>query len=145
MTEDKTKEAFFSSRKKNLPLYTINIVAELLGTTKQTLRLYEKHGLIKPSKRNSHRYFSENDIQWLQCLRGLIHNKKISIEGIKRLLGYAPCWKIANCPEEVKSRCTASIENTKPCWELKKMRCKRDANIKLCENCFFRFPALLQA
>lgn len=31
-----------------MPLYTIRLLPELLGTTNQTLRLYEKHKLIKP-------------------------------------------------------------------------------------------------
>ncbi|MEW6587322.1 MAG: MerR family transcriptional regulator, partial [Nitrospirota bacterium] len=29
-----------------MPLYTIGVVSDLLGTTTQTLRLYEKHGLV---------------------------------------------------------------------------------------------------
>ena len=49
--------------KMAMPLYPIGIVAELIGTTDQTLRLYEKHGLIKPARRNKNRYYSENDIK----------------------------------------------------------------------------------
>jgi hypothetical protein len=41
-----------SKDKKEMPLYPIGIVAELIGITDQTLRLYEKHGLIKPARRN---------------------------------------------------------------------------------------------
>ncbi len=123
-------------KQKDLPVYPISIVAELVGTTDQTLRLYEKHGLIKPSRRNKHRYYSENDLMWLQCLRDLIHYKKISIEGIKRLLKYAPCWAIKDCPEEVKNGCSAYKESTKPCWELSKTICKKEGNGKNCEDCF---------
>src|SRR4030067_3263358 len=93
--------------KKDMPLYTIGVVAELVGTTSQTLRLYEKRGLIKPSRRNKNRFYSENDIKWLFCLRELIHNKKIGIEGVKRLLNYAPCWEIKNCTEKNKNQCLA--------------------------------------
>jgi len=57
--------------RENLPLYTIGVVAELAGITDQTLRLYEKHGLIKPARRGKDRYYSENDIKWLKCLRDL--------------------------------------------------------------------------
>lgn len=118
--------------KKDMPLYTIGIVAELLGITDQTLRLYEKHGLIKPIRRNKNRYYSENDLKWLVCIRDLIHIKKISIEGIKKLLEYAPCWEITDCPDEIKKDCTAYIDRTKPCWELN--ICKRQNN-KACEEC----------
>ncbi len=131
----KAKNIITQEKKKDLPLYPIGIVAELLGTTDQTLRLYEKHDLIKPARRKKNRYYSENDIKWFQCLRDLIHDKKISIEGIKRLLEYAPCWEITDCPEDVRNKCAAHKEHTKPCWELKKTRCKKEGNGKICEDC----------
>ena len=121
-------------KKKDMPLYSIGIVAELIGVTDQTLRLYEKHELIKPSRRNKNRYYSENDIKWLSCIRDLIHIKKISIEGIKKLLQYAPCWEITECSEERRNKCTAYRDKTKPCWEINRMTCNRE-NGKLCEDC----------
>lgn len=120
--------------KKDLPLYTIGIVSELVGTTNQTLRLYEKHGLVKPDRKNKNRFYSENDIRWLLCLRLLIHKKKISIEGIKKLLEYAPCWEITGCPEKMKSECRAYINNIKPCWEYNHMICKRKPS-DTCDDC----------
>jgi len=122
-----------SQGKKSLPLYPIGIVAELIGITNQTLRLYEKHGLIVPARRNKNRYYSENDIQWLRCVRDLIHGNKISIEGIKRLLEYVPCWEIKRCTDESRSFCTAFINRSKPCWELKKMICSQNGTS--CEDC----------
>ncbi|MFO0752671.1 MAG: MerR family transcriptional regulator [Thermodesulfovibrionales bacterium] len=118
--------------KKDMPLYPIGIVAELIGITEQTLRLYEKHGLIKPARRNKNRYYSENDIKWLSCIRDLIHTKKISIEGIKKLLEYAPCWEIKDCPEEKKATCTATVDRAKPCWELNRSICRESG---LCDEC----------
>jgi MerR family transcriptional regulator/heat shock protein HspR len=106
----------------------------LLGITNQTLRLYEKHGLITPSRKNKNRFFSENDIKWLFCVRELIHTKKISIEGIKKLLHYAPCWEITNCPEQRKSTCLAYKGSRKPCWELNQMICSR-ASLAGCDDC----------
>src|SRR3990172_7929830 len=94
------KKDLTEQEKKDIPLYPIGIVAELVGTTDQTLRLYEKHGLIKPSRRNKNRYYSENDIKWIRCIRELIHNKKISIQGIKKLMDYAPCWELTQCSED---------------------------------------------
>jgi len=128
------KKELTENEKKEMPLYPIGIVAELIGTTDQTLRLYEKHGLLKPARRNKNRFYSENDIKWLRCLRDLIHNKKISIEGIKKLLEYAPCWEITMCSDERKSKCSAYIDKTKPCWELNRMICNRE-NGKICEDC----------
>lgn len=122
------------SDKSNRPLYPISVVAELIGVTDQTLRLYEKHGLIKPARRNKNRFYSDNDLKWLTCIRDLIHTKKISIEGIKRLLVYAPCWEITECPDGRRSSCTSYVDRSKPCWELNRMICQRDSG-KICEDC----------
>jgi len=118
--------------KSSMPLYPISIAAELVGATDQTLRLYEKHGLVKPARRNKNRYYSDNDIKWLKCVRDLIHNKKISIEGVKKLLDYAPCWEIKGCPDDKKTACSAFIDRTKSCWELTKSRCSNGIE---CDSC----------
>ncbi len=130
----KIKKEISEEDRMSTPLYPIGIVAELIGTTDQTLRLYEKHGLIKPARRNKNRYYSENDIKWLRCLRDLIHNRKISIQGIKKLMEYAPCWEITECSEERRNNCTAFIDKTKPCWELNRLICNRESG-KICEDC----------
>jgi MerR family transcriptional regulator/heat shock protein HspR len=101
---------------KDAPLYTMGVAAKLVGTTAQTLRLYEKHGLILPTRERRNRLYTENDIKWLRCIRELIHSKKISIEGIKKLLDYAPCWEIKDCPDERRVVCTAFTDKGKPCW-----------------------------
>jgi MerR family transcriptional regulator, heat shock protein HspR len=118
--------------KKSMPLYPISIAAELIGTTDQTLRLYEKHGLITPTRRNKNRFYSDNDIKWLKCARQLIHEKKISIEGVKKLLEYAPCWEIQECPEDKRNTCSAYIDKSKPCWEVARTRCKSGIE---CDKC----------
>lgn len=131
----KGKTGFIDENAKHaMPLYTIGVVSELLGTSNQTLRLYEKHGLVQPTRKNKNRFYSENDIKWLFCLRELIHNKKIGIEGVKRLLNYAPCWEIKNCTEKNKNQCLAYKNRSKPCWERNQMICSRKAGAA-CKEC----------
>ncbi len=84
--------------------FPIGVVADLLGVTEQTLRLYEAHGLVKPARRNRERYYCAGDVQWLECLRRLIHREKVSIEGVKRLLHFAPCWEILGFPQDLQCR-----------------------------------------
>lgn len=135
MTKRNMKTAFLEGNEiKDRPLYTIGIVAEMMGTTNQTLRLYEKHGLIKPFRKNKNRLYSENNIRWLFCIRDLIHNKKISIEGIKKLLKYAPCWEITGCPESKLAKCHSSRDRETPCWVLNRTICKRHGDID-CLKC----------
>ena len=143
MRKSRNIELLSGKNKQDMPLYPIGVVSELVGTTDQTLRLYEKHGLLKPSRRNKNRYYSENDIKWLMCIRELIHDKKISIEGIKRLLQYAPCWEITRCSEDRRVNCSAFIDKAKPCWELNRMICNR-ASGRICEDCIVYLSAVKQ-
>ena len=71
------------------PIYPISVAAKLLSVHPRTLRIYEEENLIKPARQGNKRYFSNNDIEWITCLRTLIHEKGISIPGINvlRLIG----------------------------------------------------------
>lgn len=91
--------------KTNRAIYPIGVVAEMLEVHPRTLRLYEEAGFICPRRRKGRRYYSEGDIEWLRCLRHLIHQDKISIEGLRRLLELQPCWEIRGCDEEKRRRC----------------------------------------
>jgi MerR family transcriptional regulator/heat shock protein HspR len=112
--ETRISEFLIEDTEKDMPLYTIGTVAELIGTTNQTIRLYEKHGLLKPARRNKNRFYSKNDVRWLLCLRVLIHQKKFGIGGVKKLLGYAACWEIMTCPDKLRNKCHAYIHKIKP-------------------------------
>ncbi len=89
----------------NRAIYPIGVVAELLEVHPRTLRLYEEAGFICPRRRKGRRYYSEGDIEWLRCVRHLIHQEKIGIEGLRRLLEIQPCWAIRGCDEEKRRRC----------------------------------------
>ncbi len=94
----------------NLPVYPIGVAARMLGVHPRTLRIYEAEGLVKPRYTGARRLYSHNDIQWITCLRSMIHDEGISIPGIKKLLEYVPCWKIVDCPKEVRDQCSAKVE-----------------------------------
>ena len=114
-------------------VYPIGIVAELLNIHPRTLRIYEREGLIKPARRSGKRFFSNNDLKWLRCLRKLIHEDGLNIAGIKKLLTLATCWEIRQCAEEERNSCPAVLDFPVPCWELKPKACiKKDLE---CPNC----------
>ena len=54
------------------PLYTIGIVAKLLGVCCATLRIWEKNGLIKPVRLGKNRYYSKADLDQLEHVKKLI-------------------------------------------------------------------------
>ena len=95
----------------NRALFTIGMAAEILGLHPRTLRSYEKEGLIKPARRGKWRYYSADDIKWIECIREMIHVHGISINALKKLLIYTPCWNIANCSRDRRKLCTAIFSN----------------------------------
>lgn len=100
--------------KKDLPIYPIGVAAKLLEVHPRTLRIYEDAGLIKPERSGNRRLYSTNDITWIGCLRKMIHGDGISIAGIKKLLRYATCYEIADCPKEVHCSCEAVVDRAIP-------------------------------
>lgn len=100
--------------RKDTPLYPIGVAAKLLDVHPRTLRIYEEEGLIRPDRVGNRRLYSENDLTWVGCLRRLIHDEGISIPGIKKLLRYATCYEIADCPAEVHCNCDAVVDRAVP-------------------------------
>lgn len=124
------------------PIYPISVAAKLLSVHPRTLRIYEEEGLIKPARHGNKRYFSNNDIAWITCLRTLIHEKGISIPGIKMLLELTPCWEITKCPPERRDHCAAYIDRTIPCWQRANTDCAKE--FKQCDNCEVYIRAMKQ-
>ena len=111
MAEKKAGAAMVS---RDLPLYSIGVAARLLKVHPRTLRIYEDEGLVRPHRQGARRMFSQNDLQWIACLRSAIHDQGISIPGIKKLLRYATCYEIVECPDEVACSCEAVIDQVVP-------------------------------
>ena len=102
----------------NRPLYTIGTAAELLAVHPRTLRLYEQAGLLRPARRNNRRFYSNNDLNWIRCIRYLIHEKGLNQEGLRRLLARMPCWEIRGCSEEETANCRRKANRISPCWKI---------------------------
>ncbi|MBU0479952.1 MAG: MerR family transcriptional regulator [Proteobacteria bacterium] len=117
----------------NNPIFPISVAAKLLDVHPRTLRIYEEEGLLKPARQGNKRFFSSDDIEWVRCLRKLIHEEGISIPGVKKLLELTPCWEIKNCPAETRNSCTAFVDRTTPCWERAGSLCKQQRN--QCDEC----------
>jgi MerR family transcriptional regulator/heat shock protein HspR len=92
-------------------IFTIGVAAQMLDVHPRTLRIYEQEGLIKPMRRGKWRYYTMNDVKWIECLREMIHEHGISIAAVKKLLQYTPCWNITDCPFEKRKQCTAFLSN----------------------------------
>ena len=67
-------------------LYIISVAAELAGVHPQTLRIYERKGLIEPARTQGRsRRYSERDVALLRRIQELT-NDGVSLAGVKKIL-----------------------------------------------------------
>jgi len=67
--------------------YTISVIAEEYGVHPQTLRLYEREGLIKPSRSaKGTRYYTEEDVERLELILNLTRDLGVNLAGVEIIL-----------------------------------------------------------
>ncbi|HNZ29905.1 MAG TPA: MerR family transcriptional regulator [Candidatus Goldiibacteriota bacterium] len=71
--------------KPGLKKFKINQVAEILSVHQQTLRNWERHGLIKPERRGRVRIYSNEDLSLCEKIKTL-SGKGVSLKGIKEVI-----------------------------------------------------------
>src|SRR5688572_22585271 len=72
-------------RKKGF--FSISAVAKMFSVHQQTVRLYEKQGLINPKRSSGNtRLFSEEDIDQLEEVIYLTHEMGINLAGVEMIL-----------------------------------------------------------
>jgi MerR family transcriptional regulator, heat shock protein HspR len=75
------------SKNRKAKKYTISVVAEQYGVHPQTLRLYEREGLIKPSRSaKGTRYYTEEDIEQLELVLNLTRDLGVNLAGVEIIL-----------------------------------------------------------
>ena len=73
-------------KREDLALYVISVAAELAGVHPQTLRIYERKGLVEPQRTvGRSRRYSDRDIRRLQRIQELT-NDGVSLAGVKRII-----------------------------------------------------------
>ncbi len=74
------------SQDRGRAVYVISVAAELIGAHPQTLRNYERGGLLDPSRTaGGSRRFSEADLDRLRRIQSLV-NEGLNLEGVRRVL-----------------------------------------------------------
>jgi MerR family transcriptional regulator/heat shock protein HspR len=74
------------ARDANQAVYVISVAAELTGMHPQTLRIYERKGLLDPSRTSGgSRRFSERDLDRLRHIQELT-STGLNLEGVRRVL-----------------------------------------------------------
>lgn len=71
---------------KDRPLYIISVAAELVNMHPQTLRLYERRGLVQPKRQGKNRLYSQRDIERLVYIQNLTQELGINLAGVERII-----------------------------------------------------------
>jgi MerR family transcriptional regulator/heat shock protein HspR len=73
--------------KKRAKGYTISAVADHYELHQQTLRMYEREGLLKPSRSDGNiRLYTDEDIERLELILGLTRDLGVNLAGVEVIL-----------------------------------------------------------
>jgi len=68
-------------------VYMISVAAELAGVHPQTLRFYERRGLLSPQRTSGNtRRYSERDIRLLRTIQDLTQRRGVNLAGVKMIM-----------------------------------------------------------
>ena len=69
------------------PIYVISVAARMLGVHQQTLRYYERAGLVVPSRsQGNRRYYSERDLERLRRIKTMMDDMGMNLAGAEVVL-----------------------------------------------------------
>lgn len=71
---------------KKQPLFMISVVSRMLGVHPQTLRLYEREGLVSPHRTKRTRLYSQEDIERLSMILRLTRELGVNRAGVDIIL-----------------------------------------------------------
>jgi MerR family transcriptional regulator/heat shock protein HspR len=92
-------------------VYVISVFAELAGVHPQTLRNYERSGLLRPQRTSGgSRRFSDEDLVALRRIQDLT-NEGVNLEGVKRIMALeAKLEQLQSEMNEVTSQARVDLE-----------------------------------
>ena len=71
-------------------MYLISMAARMLGMHPQTLRKYERLGLVRPSRTlGSMRVYTHDELERLRLIKHLVDEVGVNLAGVQRLLSVA--------------------------------------------------------
>lgn len=114
------------------PVFPIGIVSELLGVHPETVRVWEKHGLVAPKRRSGKRFYSETDLKRLRFVQRLIA-EGLNLPAICHYLLLYPCWRLDDCPDCMQRSEIAVC--AKPCWKEEGTYCQVSGAEDTCLSC----------
>ena len=98
--------------------FLISVAAELAGMHAQTLRTYDRLGLVRPRRSSGGgRRYSQHDVELLREVQRLSHDEGVNLAGIKRII------ELTNQVEALQVRVAEMAE------ELEQLRAKHRRDV----------------
>jgi MerR family transcriptional regulator, heat shock protein HspR len=107
-----------SDDRESARTFLISVAAELAGMHAQTLRTYDRLGLVIPQRSSGGgRRYSQRDVDLLREVQRLSQDEGVNLAGIKRII------ELTNQVEALQSRLAEVVE------ELEQLRAKRSRDV----------------
>lgn len=97
---------------ERIPKYTIRVVAQMVGLHEQSLRMYERKGLIQPQRSDGNiRLFSDADIERVRSIKRLVDDLGVNLAGAEVILHMREQMdELRREMEQLQHRATTSVE-----------------------------------
>src|SRR5687767_4093918 len=87
MQAERKIEAREETAEEKQPRYVISVAAQILGVHPQTLRLYEREGLVEPQRTEGKiRLYSDYDIEKVRCIMRLTNDLGVNLAGAEAII-----------------------------------------------------------
>lgn len=98
--EEEVRQMRGERQREDEPLYLISVAARICEMHPQSIRLYERLGLIRPRYISRRRFFSDADIERLRQIRRLTQEMGVNLAGVEVVLSLLE--KIDRLQEELE-------------------------------------------
>lgn len=102
-------------RVRDEPVYVISVAADLAGVHPQTLRSYERNGLVDPQRSSGNvRRYSDQDIERLLEIQRLTQEEGLNLAGVKMVLELrANLARLRRRAERLERELDEAVERTR--------------------------------
>lgn len=99
-----------AAHNRDEPVYMIGVVVSLTQMHAQTIRLYERLGLVTPQRRNKNRLYSEADVERLRQIRRFTQEMGVNLAGVEVILDLLNKLEQTQAERDVMAYRCAQIE-----------------------------------
>ena len=99
------RQRYTTQRDSQMGVYHISVVAQMVDTHPQTLRMYERMGLVSPRRtRNNIRLYSDEDVEQVRRIQHLTQELGVNLAGVEVV------FKLLREMERIRAEAESELE-----------------------------------